>query len=593
MRHIHKVVGWLLLPAILGLAACSGREDEVDPQVAELLQMVPADTPYVLVSARKHRFPRSRVEKMLAAQEMDVEVRKQGMDQAVAAWVNMGMLEEDTGESLRKLVHALIEETEGKYSVEGWHSLGMEPRPRGLVYGLGAFPVLWQEVSDETKVENLIARVEARSGVHAEQGRWKDVTYRRVGLASLSLIVAVHRGYLIMALLPEKDETALLPGVLGERLPEKSLSPETFAAFAAERGFSGHAEGYVDVKRLLDAILAAGRQGSLPGVVPESCSGFADELARALPLLSMGMTGVGEKRWTFAMNMETSPGVAAALKKIPAPVPGLGQESTAMLDIGMGVDFPALRDGINSMLRFFMRSGKDCELVDEQALTQAIQSVSMIMNPMLAGIHGFHLELDELKLNTEPPVLETLQGGLVVAAEQPAGLLGMLSSLAPELVRTPIPEDGTPVRLDLGDRVPVPGPVYAAIRGKALAVGLGEQARKKVERLLALSPGMPPPMFAMSFDTRKVVPLMLFSVEQSLRLQEQALQSLEELAALGDEDGELEEQIKVLKQNLENARREKRNAELSLKQMTLYRRSGVAIHAGDHGLEFHFTYDLD
>ncbi len=596
MCIVSRMVGGLLLIAAVIAGGCSDQAEnrQATPEVARLLRMVPVDTPYVLVSARKKNLPPVLVDKMLQSQNLSAERRKQRMDNALENWRAAGVLNEDIAEKLQRLSYALIEETAGKYSLEGWHSLGLEPNPHGLLYGLGIFPVFWQEISDQEKLNAFLARVETRSGLIAEKRQWKNQAYRHLALGSVSVLVALREGYLVVAVLPAGKATDLLTRVFGMERPQHSLADGKFAQMARERGFPGYMEGYLDSLQMLRAVRKAEAQGEFPQWLPSDCQNLAEGIARNIPLLSFGLTGVSEQRWQFSMTVETAAEITSRLQKIPAAVPGLGENSQAMLNIGAGANIPHLRDAINSSLRYVIKAGKTCSLIDEGFLTGVIQVVSMGLNPMLAGIHGFNMNLDVLEIDPETMKTNKLEGQVLLAVIEPGGLLGFLSSMVPELNRSPIPLDGTPVSLPLRRKLPVSAPLFVAAKGEALVAAIGDEARAKVRQALAAPVSHPSPLFALSFDLPRMLPLILLLEKQSLQTQEQALQDLEALAAGGEADAEsLQDSIQSLKKTVEQLRRNQENAqEMFAEIVRIYRRGGMWIYVTDHGLELRLIYDL-
>jgi hypothetical protein len=589
-RNAGLLLGCLI---VLGLAGCSDREREIDPVVQELLKMVPVDTPYVGVAARVQKMPVALVDKLLQSRDMPLEQRRRTLEQSFRTWEDMGLIDESAAAKFHSLLLALIEEVGGKNSVKQWHSLGLEPNPRSLFYGLGLYPVIWQEVADEDKVAALMSRVEARSGVSAEKMDWKGQAYRRVPVDRFSLIIALRQGYLVAALLPRDQEQKLLPRVFGEQRPGKSLADGAFVDFALQRKFPGYMEGYLDLERLLAVLQDADEISA--GWLPDNCRGFFKDILHSAPVVSLGMRELNEKRWVFSMTLEMAPGPASRLQAIPAPVPGMGRDDEAMLSFGVGLNFPRLRDAINGLLRHFIRAGRGCELVDEEVLTRGIQGISMGMNPMLAEVRGFNLELDELVLNPQSRKPEKIEGSLVLAAGDPAGMLGMLSMADPRLATLEIPADGKPVQLALDDLLPLPSPVFTAIRGEILAVAMGQKARSRVEQALSLSPTQPYPMLSFSFDPASVLQLMELQSRATLATLEASLKELEASPVADDaeEEASRQETLRTFKQSIQQLKQEQKSVQLAFGQIAnAYRKGGMQVYGTQQGLELRFVYEF-
>ncbi|WP_456375173.1 hypothetical protein [Thiolapillus sp.] len=501
---------------VLGLGACSDSEDKQERKAAveavkefSLLGLVPADSPYVMVGSR--RMPVALSEKMVRAAAGDIDngnVRKM-----LAASMEDDAVDEKTTK-IFKLMDAVLSELEGKMNAEGFRSLGVPINGRAMFYGLGVLPVLWLEVEDPVKFEALLSRIEEKSGLKSEKLTSGEINYRRFAMDKLTAVLGVKEDWAVLALLPASSEKELLPLAFGEKRPEKSLQDTgSFKTFVEKRHFLGYGDGYVDLVRLAEMSLGEAQGvnaqvlqaiGADPKDVSPACRSFIKTTVQSVPLISFGFSEATESRYTIKAAVETSPGVAAWLKKMTAPVPGVGMDSNAMLGFGMGLDLPQVRDGFKAMMRSFIENGKDCEMVDKDALTQTMQGMDMMLNPMFAGIKGFDLAVNDLEIDPQSMSPKAVDAQLVVASVDPKGMFGMLGMLNPQFAQIDLPVDGSPVKLPVEGMAPMAPPTYAAIKGEVLALKLGGTAPDGIDRLLDAKTAKTPPMLAISYNPEKL-----------------------------------------------------------------------------------------
>ncbi len=517
MKLSYGKMNKYLLAGILavGVAGCSD-SDKAEKAAAEeaiaefdLLSLVPADSPYVFAGSRK--LPQELSEKILKASAVTLNDGSLRAELAAS-----GADTDDAGQEIMKLVDAFLAELEGKMSVEGLASLGLPINGRSLIYGLGMLPVAWTEVLDAGKVEAFLSRVEERSGMQAEKLTRGDISYRRFELDKLVGILAVGKDHLIMAVLPAKSETDMLPLVFGETRPEKSLADTgAFKEFSSKRKFLGYGDGYIDLVRMAEMALGESQGinaqvlqalGASPKELSAACQDFVKTTVQSVPMISFGYTEMTNQKYAAKATVETSPGVAGWLQKMSAPVPGVGVPNDGMISLGMGFDLPQIRDGIKAMLRNFLETGKGCELVNEEELAQAMQGVDVAFNPMLLGmgIKGFGVTVNNVEVDTQTMTPKAIDAQILLAAADPKGMFSMAGMLSPQLAQLDIPVDGTPVQVPLEGLSPMAPPTFAAIKGQALALMTGEKAPDGIDKVLSAPAADTPPFFSLSYDAGKL-----------------------------------------------------------------------------------------
>jgi hypothetical protein len=529
MVYMRTITGGLAAGMLaLSLASCGDSKDKQEQAAAQesvaesaLLAYAPADTPYVFTNSRP--FPRSITEKLLANANADLARADKELQEAIAT----EELDTQEAKQLMVLFQAVTAELQGKMSADGLESLGLLIDGRSLVYGMGMLPVVRTEIGDSQKVQDFISRVEQRSGMTALQQKQGEQSYRRFELEQLVGIIAVTDKYLVAALLPAKAEAELLPLVLGEKMPSPSLADnDTFKQLVKDNGYLGYGEGYIDLVRFSEIALGESQGvnalifSALDGVPAElspACNKMVKGLVQSVPRIIGGFTEVSESGYSLKGVIETSTDIAARLKRIASPVPGLGIDNDAMLSLGLALNLIELRDALKSGMMSVQQQGKGCEMVDEQEITQSMQGLDMMFNPMVTGLKGFNLQVNDMVFDPQNVTPKSVDAHLLLAADDPRSVSGMLSMLNHKFTQLQIPTDGTPVALPLEELSPDAPATYIAIKGKALVVSTGGDAKSKSATAFMAPLASPSPMFALNYNGEKLLER-LSAVEDQIML---------------------------------------------------------------------------
>ncbi len=535
MAYMRTIGSGLIAGALaLSLASCGDSKDKQEQAAQEavaesvLLAYAPADTPYVFTNSRA--LPRELIEKMLLNANTELETADKDLQQLLTA----GQFESPQEKQFVALLQAISAEMKGKMTADGLASLGLLIDGKNLVYGMGVLPVIRTEISDAQKVEEFIARVEQRSGMTAPQQKLGDQSYRRFDFEQLIGIMAISDKYLIAALLPVKAETDMLPLVLGDKMPSPSLADtDTFKQLVKDNDYLGFGEGYIDLVKFTEIALGESQGineiifAALDGVPPElspACSTMVKSLVQSVPRITGGFSEVSENSYSMKAVFETSADIGAWLQRFASPVPGLGVSNDAMLSIGLGLNLPELRDGLKAAMHSVLEQGKGCEMVDEQEITKSMQSLDMVFNPMVTGLMGFNLQVNDVVFEPQGMAPKSVDAQLLLAAEDPRSVSGMLGMLSPQFTQLQIPDDGTPVTLPLQDLSPDAPVTHIAIKDKALVVTTGGDAGSMSAAAFSAPLASPSPLFALDYNGVKLL-------ERLSAVEEQIMQSMQ-----GDED---------------------------------------------------------
>jgi hypothetical protein len=502
----------LLLLTLL-LAACSREPEEA---TTSLLRHVPADTPYAFVADRQ--LPEGlrgqlgdHYAAQLAAQGEGLARLRAQIDGAPDA-VPMAA----QAVRLLDVAQAFFAEFEGRDSAAGVRELGIEPVTRSVVYGIGLLPAVRIEIADADALNALIDRVEQRAGVSATRAELAGQAYRRIDLGDVDAVIAVTAGHAIAGLLADPLFERDLPLLLGQRAPERDLaSSGEMAALIERHGLSGYGEGFIRLDQLVATLLGKGSghsaevmaalgQQPLPG--SPACMDLVEGLVAGMPRMVAGITRADERQLATRTVWESTPAVAAHLRRLAAPVPGVGVPYDGLIAIGLGIDLPQLRNAIEALLREVVAAGAGCEWVDPETLNAVLPQLNLALGPMTAGIKGFTLHLADLQFDPETLQPSRVEAGLLAAVDDPRGVFALGAMFNPALAALELPSDGSLVELpaDLASGTGAP-PLQVAIRDKALVVLAGADAARTLQPLLGAAVVSPSPLLVVDYGVYELV----------------------------------------------------------------------------------------
>jgi len=527
---------WLALALSLSGCEQQGPAPDLPSDADRMLGLVPADTPYVFASAKP--LPRALTERLLANSSAGFE-----SDQARIA----DQLAEDPDNQALRMLEALHGEFEGKLNAAGLQQLGFTLDARVAVYGIGLLPTMRLEIADAAKVRALMERIQERSGVRLESRDVAGQSYWALDDQKITLIVAVTQQELILSLLPTPGLASLLPLALGQTRPGDSLADaDTFEQLRSRYGYSGYGEGYVDLSNLAQQI-AGNPQGvnavvldSL-GLQPENphlspgCDAFAQQLVAYVPRISSGVTQASADGYRLYTIVETAEVIGGRLQRLGVPVPGLGADDHSPLQFGVAMSIPELRGSLRSMLQSLAEMGTECDKLDADELSQSIQAIELVLNPMVSGVKGFSLRVGDIKPDSGSGIPKQMDATLVVAANDPRGLFGMLALFDPKLAQLKIDTDGVPTALPMADLAPDAPPGHVAMSSDAIALAVGRDSSATAASMLQAKSSAQMPMLHISIDGNWIV---------------QQLNDAAPLLSSGGEDGEIVRQkVKAMQQH--------------------------------------------
>ena len=514
MPTMTELVKSLLVTIAVALVLPLNAADAASRGAKELLQYVPADTPYVLASTEPlpdklaDKFEPTVDEVLLAYQRI---IRYSMSEELVKL-----SAEEDGAEKAEQL-QGVVDEVLGLMSVQGIRDAGISRDDGFVFFGNGLLPVLRVELSDPAAFSRTIARVEDKVGQKLSVGEVKGETYRYFDLEKIHLIIATLDDQAVVTALPPEFDEQQLAVALGIKKPRKSLAKsKELRAIAKEHGFSDYFTGFVNNERIASAFI--GEPQGLNQDLLDLLEYDASELSPTCKTEFMGLAGIAP-RMVFGyqtMNdryleselvVEMRKDIASGLATLPAPVPGLGQDHGGLVSFGLSLNPLALRQFYEARLDAMEADPYECDKL--AAMQIGVAAGREVLNkpvpPVVYGFRGFLAIVDDIQgmdfASEQPP--ESVDGSFLFAIENAQDLVTMAAMMDPQIAALNLLPDGNPVKLEMAQLAEVAEEAFAALSESAMSVAVGEGAENKAARLLDAEIAEPAPLFSMSMDTAR------------------------------------------------------------------------------------------
>jgi hypothetical protein len=132
--------------------------------------------------------------------------------------------------------------------------------------------------------------------------------------------------------------------------------------------------------------------------------------------------------------------------------------------------------------------------------------LNLALGPMTAGIKGFNLRIDDLRIDPETLEASAVSAGLLAAVDDPRGVFALSAMFNPALAGLELPPDGSFVQLpgdpDLGTAMP---PLRVAVLDRALLLVAGDASEGFAAGLRDAQTITPPPLVGVDYGVRELV----------------------------------------------------------------------------------------
>jgi hypothetical protein len=462
-----------------------------------ILANVPAETPYLFASLE----PTSEQLRRRMSRPFDHAIVK-----LMAMADGLRDRDRSTLDPGQRAGLALADELRGKDVTHWWRDLGFTPDARFAVYGLSMWPVLRIEVANPARLRGVVEHVLSAAGGQAKRGTLDGHAYWFAGSAEVTAVAAVLDREAVVAVLPTPALPTALPLVLGTRAPAHSLGGATTVTdLLSKYRLLGFTLGYIDAHRAVD-ILTAPQPSELDallhswtGPISPACHADLDRLAAAVPRAVFGYRRLDDAGFDGGGIIETSPGVAAALRKLHTTMPEVAAPVTGHPLFAFGVAINP--DGLVSWLRDIAGQLHDHPLACpwlagvNAAGQQLATSLAAPLPPMVRGLRGFSLVVDEATIK---PL--NIVGHLLVAGDHIADLVTVLGGKLSAIAGIQLNPDGRPVAIPT-ERLGIPiRSVHVAMTADRLVVATGESSAQRATNHLASATPARSPLFVLAFD---------------------------------------------------------------------------------------------
>jgi hypothetical protein len=485
----------------------------------ELLQYIPADTPYVFAVTKP--LPQHLQDRFEPAIDATLSAYRQVFLHHVGAEVER-LRATAGGEAQAAQLQALANEITSLLSVEELRKAGLGRGSLIAVYGDGLLPVMRIASTDADAFDGAVGRIEAAATAKFEVGSIDGKSYRYLDMDGMRFIIATFGKDAVITLVPAAYSDARLAEVLGLKKPPNNLArSKALRQVTKEYGFTDHMIGLVDVTRLANFVLSdpGGRNEEFLRLVErdglelsEACEAEFMELAAIAPRIVTGYTQVGKDSLDMSMIVEMRADIAAGFATLPALVPGLGKDLGGLMSFGLSLDPLALRTFYEARLDAMEADPFECELLGElqASVPKGREALAKPIPPMVYSFRGFLANLTDMRgadlANHKRP--EEVDGSLLFAVENAEALVTMAALMSPEVAALNILPDGKARQLNLPQLAQLAQEAFAALSESALAVAVGAGAQQAAEAMLRAEPAASRPFASFSVDAGRYYDLM-------------------------------------------------------------------------------------
>ena len=511
MNQIARIAAFSIVAVAL---LASSVADAKARKPKEILQYIPADTPYVMAFTKP--FPddlmdkiEPSVDKVLAAYQR--MMRYQMSEQLVAL-----ASQEDGAERAEKL-QAVMDDVLGLMSVEGLRGAGLGRDSIIAIYGDGILPVIRIGATDIDAFEAAIQELESKGDEALLPGEVSGKAYRYRDFEKLRLVVATFGKDAVVAMVPAAISEERLAQTLGIKKPRKSIvSSKELSRISKEYGFTEHSVGLIDVERIAATFTGdpTGRNAAFLEAIgmdadslTAECRVEISEMASVAPRIVVGYTRVDTEVIDSEMIVELREDIASGLTTLPAAVPGLGTDRGGLFSLGFSLDLLAARSFYESRLDALEADPFECAHFAEanESAAKGREALAQPVPPVVYSFRGFLANvtnIEGLDMATKKPP-ESIDASMLIAIENAQDLVTMAAMMSPEVAALNLVADGKAKALNLPQLADLAEQAFAALSEGALSIALGDGAEGEAEALLSADVSDTMPFASFSMDAEK------------------------------------------------------------------------------------------
>ncbi len=514
-----KILAMMAVGALL-LTGCD-REDKEEKARAELLaesadvlKYIPADSPYVFASlaplpddVMDHLEP--KLDRVLVSYQAVIR-------EVVAAKQAREVGDEMSAEEAEQ-VQAFVDELTNLLSMDGLRNAGIERDSLGAFYGNGLLPVMRLELSDASKFESTLARLEEQAGSTMPTAEIEGQSYRYFDAEEIRIVIAVTADQAVFSMVPSTFNDEQTGRALGLTLPEENIAETgVLEELIGKYGFNDYVVGFIDLPQIAERFVGepTGLDADLMAMIDydnsqitDVCKAEVRAVAGIMPRMVIGYTDITPKQFDSNLVFELREDLAQGMQALPAAVPGLGVASDALMTFGMSLDAKAARSFVEARLDAMEAEPFECEhFADLQAGTvSGREALNQPVPPMVYDFKGFLAVIDDLEgldLETQTPPT-SVDGTFLLAMDNAQALVAMGAMFSPEIAALDLQPDGNAVALNLPQLQAMGMEAFAALNEGALAISVGETAESEAADMLGADLVSPSPFMSFSMDAAR------------------------------------------------------------------------------------------
>ena len=485
---------------------------DVAHESEQLLQYIPAETPYVMA------FTKPLPDDLMDKFEPVVDQTLSGYERILRYKVSEVMVElsrEEGGAEKAKQLQELVDEFTSLMSVQGLRDAGIDRDSVFAIYGDGLLPVFRIELSDRDKFDATVSRLESKSPQKFQVGTVGGESYRYYDIEEARLVVATPGDSAVITIVPSTYSDERLARALGIKKPQDNVA-DGLEEIRNAYDFTDHFVGFVDVEKLAASFLGdpSGLNKELllvaehdPEELMEECRAEFAELASVAPRVVVGYTNVNKSFLDTRMVVELREDIASGLATLPTAVPGLGADLGGLLSFGFSLDPMAARSFLEARLDAMEADPFECaDLGELQAsVAQGRQALAQPLPPVVYNFSGMLAHISDVQgmnLGTKKPP-ESVDASFLVAFKNAQDLVNMASMMIPQVAEMNLLPDGKARALDLPQLAEIADKAFVALSNVGISVAMGEGSAENSEAMLVADVEMPPPFVSFSMDSKR------------------------------------------------------------------------------------------
>jgi hypothetical protein len=462
---------------------------DVAHESEQLLQYIPAETPYVMA------FTKPLPDDLMDKFEPVVDQTLSGYERILRYKVSEVMVElsrEEGGAEKAKQLQELVDEFTSLMSVQGLRDAGIDRDSVFAIYGDGLLPVFRVELSDRDKFDAAVSRLESKSPQKFQVGTVGGESYRYYDIEEARFVVATPGDSAVITIVPSTYSDERLARALGIKKPQDNVA-DGLEEIRNAYDFTDHFVGFVDVEKLAASFLG-------------DPSGLNKELLLA-PRVVVGYTNVNKSFLDTRMVVELREDIASGLATLPTAVPGLGADLGGLLSFGFSLDPMAARSFLEARLDAMEADPFECaDLGELQAsVAQGRQALAQPLPPVVYNFSGMLAHISDVQgmnLGTKKPP-ESVDASFLVAFKNAQDLVNMASMMIPQVAEMNLLPDGKARALDLPQLAEIADKAFVALSNVGISVAMGEGSAENSEAMLVADVEMPPPFVSFSMDSKR------------------------------------------------------------------------------------------